>query len=204
MNPNLSTTVFTRFEDADGRRIWEILVQHFKCLHPKYQAERGCVMRRFHPIQQGSIAEGVMDWVALSSKDYAAASFYVSNCRALSVTSSDTISRCPSRLHQTCPAQPPKQSEVDLSCWSLRKYCTLKVSLGFHRSSRSGAGLSLREPGFYGGSHGRSGATTRLQHLSWFPLCQAILKRGFEATSLFLPKPSSLQTRALSQALASG
>ena len=46
---------------------------------------------------------------------------------------------------------------------------------------------------FYGGST-RSGATTRLQHPEWFPLCQAILKRGFEATSTVLVKPSSLQT----------
>ena len=55
----------------------------------------------FHPFRW-SIAEGVMDSIALSSKDYAAASFL--DRRALSVTSSDHYFSMPiAKMHQPVP-----------------------------------------------------------------------------------------------------
>ena len=181
MNPNLSTTVFTRFEDADGRRIWE-KVPAFQMLAPKPSE----LLRdaRFHPFRW-SIAEGVMDWVALSSKDYAAASFL--DRRALSVTSSDHYFSMPIANASTCPEEHPNNLRWIFHVGHCGSTALSKL-LGFHPEV-----LSLREPGFLWGLNAlwRDDPTSAPE---WFPLCQAILKRGFEATSTVLVKPSSLQT----------
>ena len=181
MNPYASARVFTRFDDTDGRRIWEH-VPSFQTLAP--QPSELWHDARYHPFRW-NMTEGAMDWVALSPEDYAAASFL--DRRALSVTSSEHyISMPATKAHES----------LEVSSHPLRwifhvGHCgstALSKLLGFHPEV-----LSLREPGFLWGLNAlwRDDPTRATE---WFPLCQAILKRGFEATSTVLVKPSSLQT----------
>ena len=129
-----------------------------------------------------------MDWVALSSKDYAAASFL--DRRALSVTSSDHYFSMPIANASTCPEEHPNNLRWIFHVGHCGSTALSKL-LGFHPEV-----LSLREPDLWGlNALWRDDPTTAPE---WFPLCQAILKRGFEATSTVLVKPSSLQTEPVS------